>query len=149
MEDSHVLVNSAAHELVVSELVMRLLLSSSLPVEDPGSKCRKGSLADVFTVINCCLRLFLHFFYCFFFDNVEALPLVGHSVVPFLLPAVELVAGHDITMGSEKVVLLDQLSLATLAQRGVFDHKSLDILVLGEHSAEELHLCQLVKRLAR
>lgn len=148
MEDSHVLVDSAAHELMVSELVMCLLLSSSLSVEDSGSKCRKGSLADVFTVINCCLCLLLNFFYYFFFDNVETLPLVGHSVVSFLLPAVELVACHDITIGSEKVILLNQLSLAALAQLGVFNHKSLDILVLGEHSAEELYLCQLVKCLA-
>jgi hypothetical protein len=97
VEDAHVLVDSAADELVVALLEVCLLLCSSLPVQDGGPVRREAGLADVLPVFGDWLDLCFYFFLL----EIDAFPFVGESVVAVLLAAVELVAGEYCTGSGE------------------------------------------------
>jgi hypothetical protein len=105
VEDSHVLIDGAADELVIAHLVMRFLICSPLPVQKCRSVSRKGRLANVFTIISGNLT---YLFYRRLLNGISILVFLNsNSVSAVLLTPIELVADHDFTVGCEQIVLFN------------------------------------------
>lgn len=107
----------------------------------------KASPTNVLTIVLSSLDC--HFLLLLLLDGqLKLVPLEGHSVSTVLLPTVELVANHYITVRRQKIVLIDQLLLAGTLALGVFDNESLYVLILGKDSAVELYFGQFIEGLA-